>query len=247
MIEVGDLSATVAIVTGAARGQGAEFARLMCERGAAVLLTDVLEEEGEEVAAALGERAAFVPHDVSDPAAWTAVVAQAEERFGKLTALVNNAGVNRRATLPETDEETWALHLAVNQSGPFYGMREAAPAIERAGGGAIVNICSGSALYGSHNFFAYSASKWALRGMTRAAAVELAPRGIRVNGIFPGLVETPMVEEVGIPTDATTLARIPLGRLATPLDVARAVAFLVSPEADYLTGIELLVDGGMFA
>ncbi|MBS1889216.1 MAG: glucose 1-dehydrogenase [Actinobacteria bacterium] len=247
MTEIGDLSATVAIVTGAARGQGAEFARVMCERGASVLLTDLREDEGEASAAALGDRAAFVPHDVADPRAWTTVVAAAEERFGRLTALVNNAGINRPATLPETDDENWSLHLAINQSGPFYGMRAAAPAIERAGGGAIVNICSGSALHGSHRFFAYSATKWALRGMSRAAAVELAPRGIRVNAILPGLVETPMVSEVGFQADAATLAKIPLGRLATPADVARAVAFLVSSESAYLTGAELVVDGGMFA
>lgn len=247
MSEVGDLSATVAIVTGAARGQGAEFARTMCERGASVLLTDLRREEGEATAAGIGERAAFAVHDVADPAAWEAVVAAAQERFGRVTALVNNAGVNRPATLPETDDENWNLHLAINQSGPFFGMRAVAPAIGRAGGGAIVNICSGSALHGSHRFFAYSASKWALRGMGRAAAVELAPLGIRVNSIFPGLVETPMVAEAGFEPDAETLARIPLGRLATPADVARAVAFLVSPESAYLTGAELIVDGGMFA
>lgn len=245
--KVGDLTGTVAIVTGAARGQGAEFARTMCERGAAVLLTDVREEEGAESAAALGERAAFIRHDVSDPADWTRAIAFAEERFGKLTALVNNAGINRPGTLPETDDDNWDQHLAINQSGPFYGMRSAAPAIERAGGGAIVNICSGSALYGSHRFFAYSASKWALRGMSRSAANELAPRGIRVNAIFPGLVETAMVAETGHVPDESTLARIPLGRLGTPTDVAAAVAFLVSPESAYLTGAEIVVDGGMFA
>jgi 3alpha(or 20beta)-hydroxysteroid dehydrogenase len=242
-----ELEGTVAIVTGAARGQGAAFARELHGRGAAVLLTDLREEAGAEVAASLGERAAFQRHDVADPAAWEEVVGAAEERFGKLTALVNNAGVNRPATLAETDEENWSLHLAVNQSGPFYGMRAAAPAIERAGGGAIVNICSGSALHGSHQFFAYCASKWALRGMGRAAAVELAPRGIRVNSIFPGLVETPMVTEAGFTPDESTLAKIPLGRLATPEDVARAVAFLVGPDSSYLTGAELVVDGGMFA
>jgi len=129
-----ELEGTVAIVTGAARGQGAAFARELQGRGAAVLLTDLREEDGAEVAASLGERAAFQRHDVADPVAWEEVVGAAEERFGKLTALVNNAGVNRPATLAETDEENWSLHLAVNQSGPFYGMRAAAPAIERAGG-----------------------------------------------------------------------------------------------------------------
>lgn len=244
---VGDLTGTVAIVTGAARGQGAEFARVMCERGASVLLTDVREEEGAATAKALGERAAFRPQDVSDPAEWAAVVEMAERRFGKLTALVNNAGINRPATLPETDDDNWNQHLAINQSGPFYGMRTAAPAIERAGGGAIVNICSGSAFYGSHRFFAYSASKWALRGMSRSAANELGPRGIRVNAIFPGLVETAMVAETGHVPDAATLARIPMGRLGTPADVAACVAFLIGPEAGYLNGAEIVVDGGMFA
>jgi 3alpha(or 20beta)-hydroxysteroid dehydrogenase len=247
LTEVGDLTGTVAIVTGAARGQGAEFARILCERGAAVLLTDVRDAEGEGTAAALGERAVFMHHDVADADAWTAVIAAAEERFGKLTALVNNAGINHPGTLPETDDENWASHLAINQTGPFYGMRAAAPAIERAGGGAIVNICSGAALYGSHRFFAYSASKWALRGMSRSAANELAPRGVRVNAIFPGLVETAMVSETGHVPDEATLARIPLGRIGTPGDVARTVAFLISPESAYLTGAEIVVDGGMFA
>jgi 3alpha(or 20beta)-hydroxysteroid dehydrogenase len=247
LTDVGDLTGTVAIVTGAARGQGAEFARVLCDRGASVLLTDVRDAEGEATAAALGERAAFRRHDVSDAGDWDAVVAAAEERFGSLTALVNNAGINRPGTLPETDDENWAAHLAVNQTGPFYGMRAAAPAIERAGGGAIVNICSGSALYGSHRFFAYSASKWALRGMSRSAAKELAPRGVRVNAVFPGLVETAMVTETGHVPDEATLARIPLGRIGMPADVAHTVAFLISPESAYLTGAEIVVDGGMFA
>jgi 3alpha(or 20beta)-hydroxysteroid dehydrogenase len=247
LTEVGDLTGTVAIVTGAARGQGAEFARVLCERGASVLLSDVRDAEGEETAAALGERAAFAHLDVADAGAWDAAIAAAEERFGKLTALVNNAGINRPGTLPETDDENWDSHIAINQTGPFYGMRAAAPAIERAGGGAIVNICSGSALYGSHKFFAYSASKWALRGMSRSAANELAPRGIRVNAIFPGLVDTAMVAETGHVPDAATMARIPLGRMGTPVDVANTVAFLVSPESAYLTGAEIVVDGGMFA
>jgi 3alpha(or 20beta)-hydroxysteroid dehydrogenase len=247
LTEVGDLTGTVAIVTGAARGQGAEFARVLCERGASVLLSDVRDAEGEETAAALGERAAFAHLDVADPGAWDAAIAAAETCFGKLTALVNNAGINRPGTLPETDDENWDSHIAINQTGPFYGMRAAAPAIERAGGGAIVNICSGSALYGSHKFFAYSASKWALRGMSRSAANELAPRGIRVNAIFPGLVDTAMVAETGHVPDAATMARIPLGRMGRPVDVANTVAFLVSPESAYLTGAEIVVDGGMFA
>lgn len=247
MTEIGNLAGTVALVTGAARGQGAEFARILCERGASVLLTDVRDAEGEGMAEVLGERAAFLHHDVADAKAWDAAIGAAEERFGKLTALVNNAGINRPGTLPETDDENWDSHIAINQTGPFYGMRAAAPAIEHAGGGTIVNICSGSALYGSHRFFAYSASKWALRGMSRSAANELAPRGIRVNAIFPGLVETEMVTETGHVPDEATMARIPLGRMGVPADVAHIVAFLISPESGYLTGAEIVVDGGMFA
>jgi 3alpha(or 20beta)-hydroxysteroid dehydrogenase len=241
------LAGTVAIVTGAARGQGAAFARTLVERGAEVMVADLRADEGEELAASLGAAAAFRRHDVSDPAAWEQLIAATEQRFGRVTALVNNAGINRPATLLETDDDNWDSHVAVNQSGPFYGMRAAAPAIERGGGGGIVNICSGSALHGSHRFFAYSASKWALRGMGRAAAVELAPRGIRVNTIFPGLVDTGMIADAGLEPDAATLARIPLGRLATAQDVANAVAYLLSAESVYVTGAELVVDGGMFA
>ncbi|MGE0066283.1 MAG: SDR family NAD(P)-dependent oxidoreductase [Solirubrobacterales bacterium] len=241
------MDGTVVIVTGGARGQGAAFARTLAERGAEVMLTDLLEAEGEEVASAIGDAAAFHRHDVSDATAWEEVVAATERRFGRITALVNNAGINRPATLLETDDANWASHLAVNQSGPFYGMRAVAPAIERAGGGAIVNICSGSALHGSHRYYAYSAAKWALRGMGRAAAVELAPRGIRVNSIFPGLVDTQMIRDAGFEDDPETLAKIPLGRLASTEDIANAVAYLLGPESTYMTGAEIVVDGGMFA
>lgn len=242
-----DLHGTVAIVTGGARGQGASFASTLVKRGAQVMVTDVREQEGAALAKSLGQAAAFMVHDVSDAQAWDALVLATERRFGSLTALVNNAGVNWPATLLDTSQENWEGHIAVNQSGPFYGMRAVAPAIERAGGGAIVNICSGSALHGSHRFYAYSATKWALRGMSRAAAVDLAPRGIRVNAIFPGLVDTQMVRDAGFAEDPTTLAKIPIGRVASPGEVANVVAFLLGAESAYLTGAEIVVDGGMFA
>lgn len=241
------LEGTVAIVTGASRGQGAAFARALVAEGARVAIADVLEAEGTALAAEIGEATEFFALDVSDPAAWERVIAATEERFGRVTALVNNAGINRGVTLLETNDENWDSHIAVNQSGPFYGMRAAAPAIERAGGGAIVNICSGSALYGSHRFYAYTAAKWALRGMGRAAAVDLAPRGIRVNTVFPGLVDTQMVRDVGFEENPETLAKIPLGRLAVPADMAGAVSFLIGPHSSYITGAEIVVDGGMFA
>jgi 3alpha(or 20beta)-hydroxysteroid dehydrogenase len=242
----GTLRDTVAIVTGAARGQGAGFARTLHARGAQVLVTDILEGEAARLAQALGEGAAFAALDVGNPAAWTDVVGLAERQFGKVTALVNNAGVNRPGRLLETDDENWQLHISVNQSGPFYGMRAVVPAIERAGGGAIVNICSGSALHGSHTIYAYCATKWALRGMGRAAAVDLAPRGIRVNTILPGLVDTQMVRDAGF-DESTAVAGIPLGRLGAPEEVADVVAFLLSAESAYITGAEIVVDGGMFA
>jgi 3alpha(or 20beta)-hydroxysteroid dehydrogenase len=243
-----ELIDSVVLVTGAARGQGAAFARTLHAQGAKVIITDVNEADGTELASELGDGAMFVALNVADPEAWDRTLRQGEQRFGKVTALVNNAGVTRPGTLLETDDATWQMHIAVNQTGPFYGMRAAAPVIERAGGGAIVNIASGAALYGSHKLYAYCASKWALRGMGRAAANDLAPRGIRVNTIFPGLIDTQMLEDAGIAGDQTAaLARIPLGRIGVPQDIAEVVAFLVSPRSSYLTGAEIVVDGGMFS
>jgi 3alpha(or 20beta)-hydroxysteroid dehydrogenase len=242
-----DLEATVAIVTGAARGQGAAFASTLARRGARVLATDILAEPGPQLAASLGANVMFMHHDVADGAAWESVIAAAQERFGQVNALVNNAGVNDPAPLGATTDASWQRHIAVNQTGPFLGMRTAAPAIAEAGGGAIVNICSGSALAAAPQFFAYSAAKWALRGMSRAAARELAGAGVRVNAIFPGLIETDMLTQSGFDDGARILRRIPLGRLGQPDDVAELVAFLISPASSYLTGAELVIDGGMFA
>jgi 3alpha(or 20beta)-hydroxysteroid dehydrogenase len=241
------LESCVAIVTGAARGQGAAFARALAAAGACVLLTDVLDEPGHDVAGEIGPRARFAHHDVADPAAWESAIALAEREFGRVTALVSNAGIMVPAPLLETTDDDWERHIAVNQSGAFYGMRAVAPAIARAGGGAIVNICSGASLRGSIGHYAYGASKWALRGMSRAAARELAPLGIRVNAIFPGLVDTEMVKVTGAAYNDAVLRGVPLGRMAAPADVAGAVVFLLSADSAYITGAEFVVDGGLFA
>ncbi|MBS1842851.1 MAG: glucose 1-dehydrogenase [Actinobacteria bacterium] len=243
----GDLNGTIAIVTGGARGQGAAFVEELHRLGAKVVIADLLAAEGDALADRLGDRVVFVAHDVSDPESWERVVAETTGAFGGLTALVNNAGINRPRTLLETDAENWHDHLAVNQTGPFLGMKTAAAEMAAGGGGSIVNICSGSSLRGAPKFFAYSAAKWALRGMSRSAAHELAPLGIRVNAIFPGLIETEMLGASGFTDTDRALKLVPLRRLGSPADVAGAVAFLVGPASAYVTGAELVVDGGMFA
>jgi 3alpha(or 20beta)-hydroxysteroid dehydrogenase len=240
------LTGKVAVVTGGARGQGAAEGRLFVERGARVVLTDVLAEEGRALAAGLGDDAVFMEHDVSDEESWARVVGHTEERFGRLDVLVNNAGIHRVRPLVEERAADLAALLAVNLIGPMIGMRMVAGAMERAGGGSIVNISSLAGLQGIWGHGAYGASKWGLRGVTKTAAVELGPRGIRVNSVHPGPIETAM-----LPTPpgevAARFSSLPLGRVGQAAEVAEVVAFLASEAASYLSGAELTVDGGSLA
>lgn len=245
----GRLEGKVALITGAARGMGAAAARLFVAEGAQVVLGDVLPDV-KEVAGALGdERALALTLDVTDENAWREAVAAAEQRFGKLDVLVNNAGILLMDELGRTTTQTYAKVNDVNALGCFLGMREASPALTRAGGGSIVNLSSVEGLGGNRFLVAYTASKFAVRGMTKAAAIELAEFGIRVNSVHPGGIDTPMVRHF-IPDDkdmAWMGRQVPMKRPGTPEEVAQAVAFLASDAASYITGAELAVDGGATA
>lgn len=239
---MGRLEGKVAIITGAARGQGEAEARLFVAEGARVLLADIRDEEGEAVAADLGDAAAYVHLDVTDAAQWEAAVAHAEERFGPVSVLVNNAGILHFAAIDRTDPEDFERVLRVNVHGVFLGIRAVTPSMVRAGGGSIVNISSTAGLQGLPSLGAYVASKWAVRGLTKTAAMDLGPKGIRVNSVHPGGIDTPMV--AGTPADAPFYKRLPVPRMGRPEEAARAVLFLASDESSYVTGAELAVDGG---
>lgn len=239
------LDGKVAIVTGGAGGQGAAIASLFVASGAQVVVSDLDAEAGARLAGELGEAALFVGHDVTEASGWEDVVAGALRRFGRLDVLINNAGFYDPVGLVDTDDEQWERHYRVNQLGPFLGMRAVVGAMREAGGGSIVNNVSGVALGGVPGSFAYGASKWALRGMSKQAAVELAPFGIRVNGIFPGIIDTPMLEANGPERLAMFKQMIPMGRLGTPAEVAELMCFLASDAASYVTGAEVAIGGGL--
>ncbi|MGB8681790.1 MAG: glucose 1-dehydrogenase [Candidatus Binatus sp.] len=240
---MGSLEGKVAIVTGAARGQGEAEARLFVGQGAKVMLTDV-SPEGKAVAEALGDLAAFSEQDVGSATDWERVVKATTQRFGRLDILVNNAAIYKMRTLIETTDEEFDEITRINQRGPFFGMRAAAPAMRAAGGGSIINISSGAGLRGVRNMFAYAATKWALRGMTKCAALELAADRIRVNSIHPGVIETPMLKHNPDAFNQAMVRATPIGRIGQPDDIARMVAYLASDAASFITGAEFAVDGG---
>jgi 3alpha(or 20beta)-hydroxysteroid dehydrogenase len=231
----------IALVTGAARGQGAAIVRRLHKDGCSVAACDLLVDDVTAVAEALGDAVIAVPLDVTDADQWTAAVATTVERFGALTTLVNNAGVLHRASLADETRAGFEGSWRVNCLGPFLGIRAALPHLQAADGAAIVNTCSTGAIRPFPNHVVYGSSKWALRGLTQAAAAELAASGIRVNAVFPGPVATPMLDEA---TQARLAAHSALGRIGKPMEIADAVTFLVSEQASFITGSELVVDGG---
>ncbi|GAA2681946.1 glucose 1-dehydrogenase [Streptomyces lunalinharesii] len=256
---MGKLDGRVVVITGAARGQGEQEARLFVAEGARVVLGDVLDERGAELAAELGEeRARFVHLDVAVEGDWSGVVDAADEAFGKIDGLVNNAGILRFNALLDTPLEEFQQVVSVNQTGCFLGMRAVAPRIAAAGGGTIVNTASYAGLTGMAYVGAYAATKHAVVGLTRVAALELAAQGIRVNAVCPGAVDTPMANPAALdPTaDATKSARaldalyrklVPLGRIGRPEEVARLALFLTSEDSSYVTGQPFVIDGGWLA
>ena len=241
------LNDKIAIITGAASGQGAAEARRFVEEGAKVVVADLNEGDGKALVEQLGGRAIFVSHDVSDEGSWRSVVESCLEAFGGIDILVNNAGVYRQKTLAETDQALMDLHYRVNVLGTFFGMKAVYPVMRDRGGGAIVNIASIAALRGAPGIFAYAGSKWMVRGMTKSAAHDLAPDKIRVNTVFPGLIDTPMLAENTREYLDAISQMVPAKRLGIPEEVAEAVVYLASEEARYVTGAELTVCGGMSA
>ncbi|MFF4532821.1 SDR family NAD(P)-dependent oxidoreductase [Streptomyces sp. NPDC001407] len=253
------LNGRVVLVTGAARGQGAEEARLLAAEGARVVLADVLDDEGRAVAAEIGrERAAYVHLDVGEAAGWDGAVATAKSAFGKLDGLVNNAGILRFNELVNTPEKEFLEVVRVNQLGTFLGMRAAIPELVAAGGGTIVNTASFAALAGLPYVASYAATKAAVVAMTRVAALELADKGIRVNAVCPGGIDTAMTnparldpaadaERAGAAAAELYREVVPMGRIGQPAEVARMVLFLTSDASSYVTGQPFVVDGGWLA
>ncbi|GAB4584083.1 SDR family NAD(P)-dependent oxidoreductase [Nocardia sp. IFM 10818] len=239
---MGRVSGKNVIVTGGARGMGAAFARRLAAEGATVVITDVLTEAGAALAAALDERALFLPLDVTDEAAWNDVVARAEAAFGPVSGLVNNAGIVHVDPIEKLSEADYRKVIDVNQVGVFLGMKAVVGSMRRAGVGSIVNISSTGGLIGYSNILGYVASKWAVRGMSKTAAQEFAPDNIRVNSVHPGIVATEMV--AASERSANIAAHQPISRPGTPEELADLVLFLISDESSYSTGSEFIADGG---
>lgn len=244
---VGRLRGKVAIISGAARGQGAAEARWFVREGARVVLGDVLVDEVRAIAADLGSSASAVPLDVTDEQQWEQARDRCLAAFGAPSVLVNNAGILRFGALVSTPLEEFRRIIDVNLAGTFLGTKVVAPAMT--GGGSIINISSTGGLVGLPQVSAYVASKWGVTGLTKSAAMELGSAGIRVNSVHPGSIETPMVMFEGLTRDdfAPYYERLPVKRLGAVEDVAAMVGFLASDESSYCTGAEFVVDGGQTA
>jgi len=243
---MGRLDGKVAIITGAARGQGEAEARLFVEEGARVVMGDILDEEGEAVAADIGDAATYLHMDIRKEEAWERAVAKAAE-FGPLNVLVNNAAVTHFASLTDTTLEDFNRVVSINQTGTFLGMRSVAEPMKAAGGGSIVNVSSIDGLQAKNGLVAYAATKWAIRGMTKVAALELGRHGIRVNSLHPGGVDTAMGNPVAMDNIDAFYKDYPIPRCGLPIDIARMALFMASDECSYSTGSEFVADGGWFA
>lgn len=247
---MGLLDGKVALVTGAGAGLGAATARLFAEEGARVVVSDIDTEAGEQVAADIGDAAVFVPLDVASDEAWGEAVQATEDVFGPIDVLVNNAGIADMQPLDVFDEERYLHTFRINQLSVFHSLKHVPASMQRAGGGAIVNISSIEGVKGSMHAIAYSSTKFALRGMTRSAAHELAASNIRVNSVHPGGMNTELVAQVRTTQPGVIEQfeeQIPMQRMADPVEVARTVLFFASDLSSYCTGSELVVDGGSTA
>jgi 3alpha(or 20beta)-hydroxysteroid dehydrogenase len=242
------LRGRVAVVAGGARNIGAAIARLFAAEGATVVIGDLRQDEGRALAEELGDTATFGALDVSDEESWTRLVESTETRYGPASVLVNNAAIIPFAHLADMDAAGFDRCLAVNVRGTFLGMRALAGSMTRAGGGSIINLSSVQGLVGLEGTVAYTASKFAVRGMTKVAALELGRHGIRVNSIHPGKIDVVKERDgraVGLNPDAAAAPiNVPLGRSGLPVDVARLALFLASDESSYATGAEFVLDGG---
>jgi 3alpha(or 20beta)-hydroxysteroid dehydrogenase len=259
---VGRLDGKVALITGGARGMGESHVRAFVAEGAQVVFGDVLDDKGKEVAASLGDAVRYAHHDVTSPEDWAAAVATTVDTFGKLNVLVNNAGILKRGLIKDMAFEEFRRVIEVNTFGQWLGMKSAYPALKAAGGGSIVNVSSIEGLSGAAGLSAYSASKFAVRGMTKSAAQEFGPDRIRVNSVHPGAIVTDMlvsmadtlgVGESGGAEDETIehykrfVESIPLRNLGKAKHVTSMVVYLASDESKYSTGSEFVVDGGILA
>ncbi|MFM9082996.1 MAG: SDR family NAD(P)-dependent oxidoreductase [Actinomycetota bacterium] len=245
------LEGKVALITGGARGMGASEAALFADEGARVVVSDLLADAGEETARRIspdGSACRFVRHDVTSEDDWVSAVAFVLDTFGRIDILVNNAGIFERGTVLYTTLEAYRRTIDINQVGVFLGMKSVAPLMVAQKAGSIVNISSVAGMAGTPGFLAYGASKWAVRGMTKGVAKELAPFGVRVNSIHPGIIDTPMLQafdDAGV--REMVRERIPVGYEAEPVHVARLALYLASDDSSYSTGSEFIVDGGWSA
>lgn len=240
------LEGKVAIITGAAQGMGAAHAKKFIEEGSKVVLTDLNEEKGQALAAELGENAVFVKHNVANEEDWANVVVKAEEAFGPVNVLVNNAGITMAKSILDTTVEDYRRILEINQVSVFLGIKSIIPSMQKAGIGSIVNISSLNGLVGGA--VGYTDTKFAVRGLTKAAALQLAGQNIRVNSVHPGVIATPMVVQEDTKAAVDAFAKhIPLQRVAEPEEVSNLVLFLATDESSYSTGSEFIVDGGISA
>lgn len=243
---MGRLAGKVAIITGGARGMGEAHVRKFVSEGAKVVFTDLNEEGGQALAAELGENVKFVKQDVTKADDWETVVTETENTFGPVHVLVNNAGISMSKTLMEITEAEYRKIVDINQVSVFLGMKAVVPSMKKAGGGSIVNISSMNGLVGGA--VGYTDTKFAVRGMTKAAALQLASLGIRVNSVHPGVIETPMVTQGDAVEAIKQFAKhIPLQRMARSEEVSSMVVFLASDESSYSTGSEFVIDGGLTA
>ncbi|MUL74560.1 glucose 1-dehydrogenase [Mycolicibacterium sp. CBMA 226] len=237
---MGRVDGKVALISGGARGMGAAHARMLIAEGAKVVLGDILDEEGEKLAAELGDAARYVHLDVTDADQWDAAVNTAIEAFGALNVLVNNAGIVALGKIGKFDMAQWQKVIDVNLTGTFMGMQAVVESMKAAGSGSIINVSSVEGLRGAPMVHPYVASKWAVRGLAKSAALELGRYNIRVNSLHPGFIKTPMTEH--FPDDMVTA---PLGRPGQSDEVAAFVVFLASDESSFATGSEFVVDGGL--
>ena len=242
----------VALISGGARGIGAASARLLVREGAAVVIADLLETEGRQTEAEIAEAGGqvfFIRLDVTSEEDWQAAVRATVAHYGKLDVLVNNAGISHRTGVEETDVDAWDRVMDVNVKGVFLGTKAAIPEMRKAGGGSIINISSIYGIVGSTTSAAYHASKGAVRIFTKSTAIQYAGDGIRVNSVHPGFVDTPMTEQFHADQQVMQdrLARTPIGRLGIPEDIASGILYLASDESSFVTGSELVIDGGMTA
>jgi len=244
--EAGRIAGKVALITGGARGQGRQEAQRFAAEGATVYITDVLDDVGAAAATELGDAVTYLHHDVTSEADWAAVIAGIVEAHGRIDVLVNNAGIFSMTPALDTTLDAWNQMIAINQTGVFLGIRDVGRQMCEQGSGSIINISSIAGLAGVGGAHAYAASKWAVRGMSKSAALEFAGRGVRVNSVHPGIIDTDMLREFGGNLERIQEA-IPMGRTASADEVANVVLFLASDEASYCSGHEFVVDGAMKA